>query len=95
MNALLKTRETLVWLALVLMLLSISIWALSSQRSALESDSGAAIFVLLTLTFFKVSLIMGYFMEVRHASNDLKIRYQIWLMTMYILVTAANVGAFN
>ena len=93
MSALLKTRETSVWL--ILMVVSISNWVLGSQRSSLESDSSAAVIILLTLAFFKVSLIMQYFMEVRHANNELKVSCNLWLLAVFLLVTSANVGVFN
>ncbi|MFT6551642.1 MAG: hypothetical protein ACJA1I_001685 [Zhongshania marina] len=93
MSALLKTRETAVWL--ILMVVSISNWVLGSQRSSLESDSSAAVIILLTLAFFKVSLIMQYFMEVRHANNELKVSCNLWLLAVFLLVTSANVGVFN
>lgn len=93
MSALLKTRETAVWL--LLMVVSITNWVLGSQDNSFDTGSRAAIIILLTLAFFKVSLIMRYFMEVRHASNELKISCGLWLLATYILVTAANVGAFN
>ncbi|RNL65865.1 cytochrome C oxidase subunit IV family protein [Zhongshania marina] len=93
MSALLKTRETAVWL--ILMVVSISNWVLGSQRSSLESDSSATVIILLTLAFFKVSLIMQYFMEVRHANNELKVSCNLWLLAVFLLVTSANVGVFN
>lgn len=93
MSALLKTRETAVWL--ILMVVSVSNWVLGSQRSSLESDSSAAALILLTLAFFKVSLIMQYFMEVRHANNELKVSCNLWLLAVFLLVTSANVGVFN
>jgi hypothetical protein len=93
MSVLLKTRETAVWL--ILMVVSISNWVLGSQRSSLESDSSAAVIILLTLAFFKVSLIMQYFMEVRHANNELKVSCNLWLLAVFLLVTSANVGVFN
>ncbi|CAA0103084.1 cytochrome C oxidase subunit IV family protein [Zhongshania aliphaticivorans] len=93
MSALLKTRETAVWL--ILMVVSVSNWVLGSQRSSLESDSSAAVLILLTLAFFKVSLIMQYFMEVRHANNELKVSCNLWLLAVFLLVTSANVGVFN
>jgi hypothetical protein len=93
MSPLLKTRETAIWL--ILMVVSISNWVLGSQRSSLESDSSAAVIILLTLAFFKVSLIMQYFMEVRHANNELKVSCNLWLLAVFLLVTSANVGVFN
>jgi hypothetical protein len=93
MNALLKTRETAVWL--VLMLASIANWLLGSQDGSLETSHHVAVVVLLTLAFFKVSLIMRYFMEIRHAGRELKLSCALWLLATYILVTAANVGIFN
>jgi hypothetical protein len=93
MSPLLKTRETAIWL--ILMVVSISNWVLGSQRSSIDSDSSAAVIILLTLAFFKVSLIMQYFMEVRHANNELKVSCNLWLLAVFLLVTSANVGVFN
>ena len=93
MVSLLKTRETAVWL--LLMLVSIANWLVGGQQGVLNSSARAEVIVLLSLAFLKVSLIMQYFMEVRHASNDLRITAVIWLLASYALVLSANVGVFS
>lgn len=91
--AFLKTRETAVWF--ILMALSIINFIAGGEHlNSVGNEKGTVIF-LLCLAFFKVRLIMRYFMEVRHATNELKISCELWLLGSFLLVTSFNTGLFN
>ena len=77
MNEVLRTKETAVWL--LLMLITIVAWVLGSNHSMLFDEPAGEAVVLMALAFFKVRLVIRYFMEVRHASFLLKLSFEAWL----------------
>lgn len=91
--ATLKTRETAIWL--LLMLLTVLNLSLSSPSPEPTTQPGYATVLLLILAFFKVHLVMTYFMEVRHATTELKVSCQLWLIACFVLVTTSNMGLLN
>ena len=91
--AILKTHETAVWF--ILMTLSVINFIAGGEHINTEGTEKGTVAFLLCLAFFKVRLVMRYFMEVRHATNELKISCELWLLGSFLLVTSFNVGLFN
>lgn len=81
------SRESRTWL--LLMLLSLISWQLGGSHG---SNPTISVLVLISLAFFKVHLIMGDFMEVRHAPRVLKMTAAAWLLASYLLVMFFNLG---
>ncbi|MFT5118056.1 MAG: hypothetical protein ACI9NY_001590, partial [Kiritimatiellia bacterium] len=77
MNELIKSKETSVWL--LLMMITMGSWVLGANHSILFNTPANEAAVLMALAFFKVRLIIRYFMEVRHAPKMLKLSCECWL----------------
>ena len=74
----LKAPETIVWLALVA--ITCVSWAMGSNHGAMSRDVFLESALLVVLAFFKVRLIILYFMEVRHGPVLLRLSCEAWLI---------------
>ena len=90
MMQLIKTRETLVWL--FLMVLSALTWVLGAHHQMLSDDRRVEIVALLSIAFFKVWLVIQHFMEVRHAPMMLKLSCGGWLLLTFGTVVSLCCG---
>lgn len=75
----LKTPETIAWLALVA--ITCASWAMGSNPGAMTRNLFLESALLVVLAFFKVRLIILYFMEVRHGPVLLRLSCEAWLIT--------------
>ena len=90
MSSLIKTRETAVWV--VLMVISSITWLLGSHHGLVGDDTRYDVVILLALAFFKVRLVIHYFMEVRHAPLELKLSCEAWVLASFFIFTGFNIG---
>jgi hypothetical protein len=87
-----KSKETAVWLLLAG--LTMVSWLLGNKYSVLEPDQfrymTAAVVVL---AFFKIRLVVMYFMEILHAPLPLRAIFEIWcgLFCVILIVIFASV----
>jgi hypothetical protein len=68
---------TTVWLLLVVA--TGASWWLGGGSAAASPSTRVATAVLLLVAFIKVRLIVGYFMEVRHAPSALRVGFDVWI----------------
>ncbi|NHN37828.1 cytochrome C oxidase subunit IV family protein [Pseudomaricurvus alcaniphilus] len=90
MYKLIKSRETMVWL--LLMVITGASWMLGANHSILFTEPAKEAAVLLLLAFFKVRLVIRYFMEVRHASILIKLASEAWLIVSCVAIVALSFG---
>jgi hypothetical protein len=72
------TRATLVWL-LVASLTLVSWFVGSHHHSVLNSIAPGAV-ILLFVAFFKIRLVILYFMEIKHAPLFLRLACEAWVI---------------
>lgn len=76
MKEIILTRESLVWLAL--MVLTLTSWLLGTYFNTVFSGMHTEGSAILVLAFIKARMIINNFMEVRHAPTVLKVCCDIW-----------------
>lgn len=86
MKALIQSSATLVWA--VLMLATGLSWWLGTQQGS-GAATGSATIVMMLVAFFKVRLVIMYFMEVRDAPLSLRLACEGW-----VIVTCGAVLGF-
>jgi Prokaryotic Cytochrome C oxidase subunit IV len=85
------STETAIWLALLL--ITCVSWALSAHHHAIAKDPFSITAFLIVLAFFKVRLVLLYFMEVRQGPWTLRISCEAWILFSCI-GTLAYLGDF-
>ena len=75
----LTSLETLVWI--VLMVLTTLSWVLGANHGLIAQDASWEMAVLVIVAFFKIRLIMLYFMEVRHGPMLLRLSTEVWILS--------------
>lgn len=86
------SRETAVWL--LLMALTFTSWALGSHAGVVN-DRTWGVVMLLALAFFKVRLVIRYFMETRHAPPELKWSCEAYVWVSFVLVAGFVTGLIH
>lgn len=74
----LKSAETVVWI--ILMSITGLSWLLGANHGVFISDAFIESAFLIVLAFFKIRLIMLYFMEVRHGPMTLRLSCEAWIL---------------
>ena len=76
-SSILKSKETFIWVILAgVTLLS---WTLGNKYSLIDAGHIRYMTMLvMLLAFFKVRLVVMYFMEVDHAPLPLRILFELW-----------------
>lgn len=88
-----KTRETVVWLTL--MALTIISWTVAvSDKLMLDSADYKGI-GLIVVAFFKVRLVILYFMEVRDSSAQLRYSCETWVLVSCLLLIGLYTGLLS
>lgn len=82
----LKSPETIVWL--ILMAVTGLSWVLGANHGIVTKNSFIETAFLIILAFFKIRLIMLYFMEVRHGPITLRLSCEAWVFISCIGVLA-------
>ncbi|PHR62231.1 MAG: prokaryotic cytochrome C oxidase subunit IV family protein [Robiginitomaculum sp.] len=82
MISILKHKVTIVWLAL--MFLTCLSWALGANHSIVSDTIRVEVFILLGLAFFKIRLVMFYFMEVKKGPRVLKLSCDAWIIFTFV-----------
>ena len=90
---LLKTTETAVWFLLTT--LTIISWVLGVRVGGVAGDRIWGTITLLTLAFFKVWLVVRYFMETRQSPWELKWSCDAYVWVSYIVVTGYATGLIH
>lgn len=78
MNNLLFSRESLVWL--ILMLITICSWVLAYTHGMLLPSARYEAMVIIALAFFKARLVVMHFMEAAHAPAQLRLPCEAWIL---------------
>ncbi len=79
MKAVLQSSVTLVWVVLMLAT-GLSWWLGTRPGSGAETGSASATIVLMLVAFFKVRLVIMYFMEVHGAPLPLRLACEGWVI---------------
>ena len=77
-----KSRETVVWIAL--MIVTCVSWMLGANHGLPGASAGIGRAILFGLAFIKIRLVMYYFMEIRHGPRALKWSMDGWIIFSYI-----------
>jgi len=93
MRNLILSRESAVWL--LLMALTVISWALGANHYLPGGDARFGAVLLLGLAFFKVRLVVRWFMETRHAPAGLKWSCELYVLCSFVLVSAFTTGAIG
>lgn len=90
MTDLLKTKESFVWF--VLIVITLGSWVLGANHGILFTSGAGEAATLMVLAYFKVRLVILYFMEVRHASVLLKASFESWLIISCLITLCLCFG---
>lgn len=90
---LLRSVETYVWL--LLMTLTFTSWVVGANVAGVSGDRVWGTITLMTLAFFKVWLVVRYFMETRHAPWELKWSAEAYVWASFVAVTGYATGLFH
>lgn len=93
MNFLLKSRNTIVWI--ILILITLSSWLAGSGMGPAIDKAGFYGAVIMVLAFIKVRLVISHFMEVRDAPLMLKLICDAWVLGSCGSVIFLYTGVFG
>lgn len=91
--SLVRSKESAVWL--VLMVLTGVSWVLGWQRGLGAEAARWGVVTLLALAFFKVRLVVRWFMEARHAPPELRWSCEAYVWVSFVLVAGFAGGWFD
>ncbi|HEX5805986.1 MAG TPA: cytochrome C oxidase subunit IV family protein [Macromonas sp.] len=93
LTQLLRSVETYVWL--LLMTLTFTSWVVGANVGGVTDERTWGIATLMALAFFKVWLVVRYFMETRHAPWELKWSCEAYVWASFVAVTGYTTGYFH
>jgi hypothetical protein len=93
MRNLIFSKETVIWI--VLMLISIFSWVVGINHGMLFERAFLESAAILILAFFKVRLVIMYFMEVGHAPTTLRLSCEAWVFVSCIGLIIMTGGQFQ
>jgi Prokaryotic Cytochrome C oxidase subunit IV len=85
MSAIVNTKETYIWIFLAL--LTLVSWLLGdsyvadSRQVSIYLTSG-----LILLAFFKIRLVIMYFMEIANAPLPLRVLFEVWVVAVPVVI---------
>jgi len=78
MKALIQSSATLVW-GLLMLATGLSWWLGTHQSGSATTGHSSATIIMMLVAFFKVRLVIMYFMEIRDAPLPLKLACEGWV----------------
>lgn len=86
MTDIIKSKETVVWLILASM--TFIAWVIGNKYGSLAPEAFKYMtLAVIALAFFKVRLVIMYFMEIESAPLPLRIIFEVWCVGFCIVVS--------
>ena len=85
MKIAIRNKETYVWLLLAA-LTFLSWWLVEGMSPSVDIEIEHVSIALLLLAFFKIRLVIMYFMEIGRSPIPLKLTFEIWLVAVCAMI---------
>lgn len=92
MRELIFCKESLVWLAL--MLITLASWVLGTHHGLLADSAFFEMSAIMLLAFYKARLVILHFMEVAGAPNTLRLSCECWVLGSCALIILSGSSYF-